>query len=117
MEKKFGKELILLRVHAGKVKNAQEAHESIRPTHLATEHVGNTPEQKKLYELIWQRTVASQMPDAEMLRTKITANISPTRLNLNHFLVEVEPRQAGGLHNEIPDFVANGIRLLSPGRS
>ena len=115
MEKKFGKELILLRVHAGKVKNAQEAHEAIRPTHLATEHVGNTPEQKKLYELIWQRTVASQMPDAEMLRTKITANISPTRLNLNHFLVEVEPRQAGGLHNEIPDFVANGIRLLSPG--
>ncbi len=94
IEKKFGKEFVALRAHTGKVKNAQEAHEAIRPTTLARENAGGTPEQKRLYALIWARTVASQMPDAEMLRTKITANIT-----------------GGG----IPDFTANGTRLLSPG--
>src|SRR3989338_7265253 len=91
---RFGKEFVALRVYAGKVKNAQEAHEAIRPTALSREHAGFTPEQKKLYELIWKRTVSSQMPDAEMLRTKITANIV-----------------AGG----IPDFTANGVRLIYEG--
>ncbi len=91
---KFGREFVVPRVFAGKVKNAQEAHEAIRPTHLEREAAGFTPEQKKLYQLIWQRTIASQMPDALMLRTKITANIT-----------------AGA----IPDFSANGVRLLSPG--
>ncbi len=94
IEKKFGKEFVALRAFAGKVKNAQEAHEAIRPTHFEREVAGFTPEQKKLYRLIWERTVASQMPDALMLRTKITANIT------------------AGM---IPDFSANGMRLLSPG--
>ncbi len=75
--KKFGKEFIAHRVYSGKVKNAQEAHEAIRPTDFSKQSAGNNPEQKKLYELIWSRTVASQMPDAEMLRTKISANVSP----------------------------------------
>ncbi len=94
IEKMFGKESVSLRAYAGKVKNAQEAHEAIRPTHVSRQSGGGNPEQKKLYELIWKRTIASQMPDAEMLRTKVTANIA-----------------AGG----IPDFAANGVRLLSPG--
>ncbi|MDP3661734.1 MAG: type I DNA topoisomerase [bacterium] len=92
--KEFGKELVELRTYSGKVKNAQEAHEAIRPTHFARQNAGATPEQKKIYELIWKRTVASQMPDAEMLRTKITANIAS---------------------GNIPDFAANGVRLLSHG--
>ncbi len=91
---KFGKEFVAPRVFAAKVKNAQEAHEAIRPTHLERETAGFTPEQKKLYQLIWQRTIASQMPDALMLRTKIIASIT-----------------AG----TIPDFTANGVHLLSPG--
>lgn len=92
--KKFGKEFLLLRSYAGKVKNAQEAHEAIRPTHVEKENAGNNPEQKRLYDLIWKRTVSSQMPDAEMLRTKVTANI---------------------VEGSIPDFSANGVRLTYPG--
>ncbi|OHA21411.1 MAG: DNA topoisomerase I [Candidatus Taylorbacteria bacterium RIFCSPHIGHO2_01_FULL_51_15] len=93
IEKKFGKEFISIRSYAGKVKNAQEAHEAIRPTHLAKEEGGMNPDQKKLYELIWKRAVASQMPDAQMLRTKITGSPSP----------------------DIPDFSANGVRLTYQG--
>ncbi|MDO8619942.1 MAG: type I DNA topoisomerase [bacterium] len=92
--KKFGKEFVLHRAYTGKVKNAQEAHEAIRPTHVENAGGGINPEQKKLYDLIWRRTISSQMPDAEMLRTKVVANIS-----------------AGG----IPDFSANGVRLTYPG--
>ncbi len=94
IEKKFGKEFVSLRAYAGKVKNAQEAHEAIRPTNLSKENAGINPEQKRLYELIWKRTVSSQMPDAEMLRTKITANV------------------AGGA---IPNFSAHGVRLTYQG--
>ena len=92
--KKYGKEYVSLRAYAVKVKNAQEAHEAIRPTQVGTESVGSNPEQKKLYDLIWKRTVSSQMPDAEMLRTKLSANVSG---------------------NAIPDFSANGVRLTYEG--
>lgn len=73
VEKKFGKEYAQSRAFATKSKNAQEAHEAIRPTHVEKESAGTTPEQKKLYGLIWARAVASQMADAKILRTKIEA--------------------------------------------
>ena len=73
VEKKFGKDYAEAHTYATKSKNAQEAHEAIRPTHIEKESAGTTPEQKKLYELIWRRTVASQMADAKVLRTKIEA--------------------------------------------
>jgi len=78
--KKFGKEYLELRSYASKSKNAQEAHEAIRPTHFNIEHAGANDEQKKLYELIWRRTVSSQMKDAGTLRTKITANITGEKI-------------------------------------
>jgi len=73
VEKKYGKDYAVPHVFTAKSKNAQEAHEAIRPTHVEKESLGTTPEQKKLYELIWARTVASQMADAKILRTRITA--------------------------------------------
>ncbi len=73
--KKFGKEYLDIRTYGAKSKNAQEAHEAIRPTHFDVESVGLNDEQKKLYELIWRRAVSSQMKDAGTLRTKITANV------------------------------------------
>jgi DNA topoisomerase-1 len=73
VEKKFGKSTPSPHTYATKSKNAQEAHEAIRPTHIEKESAGTTPEQKKLYELIWRRTIASQMADAKILRTKIEA--------------------------------------------
>jgi DNA topoisomerase-1 len=94
VEKKFGKNNLQMRVYGKTSKNAQEAHEAVRPSDLSKETVGHTDEQKRLYQLIWQRTVASQMADAKMLRTRVTANV------------------AGGV---IPDFAVNGSRVLSDG--
>ncbi len=73
IEKKYGENYAAAHVFTAKSKNAQEAHEAIRPTHVEKESLGTTPEQKRLYELIWARTVASQMADAKVLRTRITA--------------------------------------------
>ncbi len=73
VEKKYGANYVQPRVFTTKSKNAQEAHEAIRPTNVGKESLGSTPEQKKLYELIWARTVASQMADAKILRTKVIA--------------------------------------------
>lgn len=94
--KNYGKEFAQARIYKTKSKNAQEAHEAIRPTSAAKKSAGHIPEQQHLYKLIWQRTVASQMADATMLRAKIVANIE----------------SAG---EQIPDFFANGSRLLSAG--
>jgi len=75
VEKKYGKEYVQTRSFATKSKNAQEAHEAIRPTHFNVESAGMNDEQKKLYQLIWRRAVASQMKDAQTLRTKISTEV------------------------------------------
>ncbi len=73
IEKKYGKDFVSPRTYTTKSKNAQEAHEAIRPTHATKIAAGSNDSEKKLYELIWARTVSSQMSDARLLRTKITA--------------------------------------------
>ncbi len=75
IEKTYGKEYLEPRSYKTKSKSAQEAHEAIRPTKISQKNAGATEEQKKLYKLIWERTVASQMADAKILKTKISANI------------------------------------------
>ncbi len=67
----FGEEYSKMRNRWGNAKGAQEAHEAIRPTFIANTSIEGTPQEKKLYELIWKRTVASQMADARVLRTDI----------------------------------------------
>lgn len=94
IEKKYGKDQVEIRVYKTKSKNAQEAHEAIRPTHVDSMNEGTTDEQKRLYRLIWERTVSSQMVDAKLLKTKITANIES---------------------GNIPDFTANGSQVISLG--
>jgi DNA topoisomerase-1 len=94
VEKKYGKDQAEPRVYKTKSKNAQEAHEAIRPTHVDSMNEGSNDEQKRLYRLIWERAVSSQMVDAKLMKTKIVANIK---------------------NGEIPDFTANGSRVLSPG--
>ncbi|MEI6057725.1 MAG: type I DNA topoisomerase [bacterium] len=98
IEKDYGKKYHQFRTYAAKSKNAQEAHEGIRPTDLTVRDAGLNDEQKKLYRLIWQRTVASQMADARTLRTKLLANINPATNS-----------------HEIPNFSANGSRVLFDG--
>ncbi len=67
----FGEEYSKVRQYKTKSKGAQEAHEAIRPTYIENTTIEGTPQEKKLYELIWKRTVASQMSDASILRTDI----------------------------------------------
>src|SRR3989339_1793548 len=64
IDKKYGKEFVESRIYKTKSKNAQEAHEAIRPTNAKDEIAGANEEQNRLYKLIWQRTMASQMTDA-----------------------------------------------------
>jgi len=93
--KKFGAENLCVRVFKTKSKSAQEAHEAIRPTKVTLAGAGSSDDQKKLYGLIWSRTIASQMADAKMMRTKINVRVEGADV--------------------ISPFGASGSRLLSEG--
>ena len=67
----FGEEYSKVRQYRTKARGAQEAHEAIRPTYINNTQIEGTPQEKKLYDLIWKRTVASQMADARILKTDI----------------------------------------------
>lgn len=69
----FGKNYAKPQKFLTKSKNAQEAHEAIRPSHISLKDAGATPQEKKLYNLIWRRTVACQMADAKLNKTKVIA--------------------------------------------
>ncbi len=88
------------RQYATRSKNAQEAHEAIRPTSASKTSVGAGPE-AKLYELIWKRAVASQMVEAEILKTKVTA--------------QVDPSTELGASKSLEVFAANGQRITFDG--
>lgn len=96
IKKKFGNSYVEPKQFKTKSKNAQEAHEAIRPTHASVTSAGTSPQERKLYQLIWQRTVSSQMTDAESLRTKITASAVRSQTT-------------------IPDFETSGSRVLFDG--
>ena len=72
----FGQEYAFPRVFKTKNKGAQEAHEAIRPTDMAVKTVDGDTNEKRLYELIWKRTLASQMADAQLENTTAHVNIS-----------------------------------------
>ena len=94
IEKDLGKNYAEARVFGKQSKNAQEAHEAIRPTNISKKNQGTTTEEKELYQLIWERTVASQMAAADVLKTKISANIES---------------------KSIPNFSINGQQVIFPG--
>ncbi|MCK4918497.1 MAG: type I DNA topoisomerase [Candidatus Pacebacteria bacterium] len=95
----YGKEYLEPRVFKSKSKNAQEAHEAIRPSNLSVVNAGKTEEQQKLYSLIRNRTLASQMSDAKLLKTKIIASVGK--------------RDKEDI--DFPYFEINGSRLLFDG--
>ena len=80
----YGEEYSKVRNKWGKAKGAQEAHEAIRPTYIENTTLEGTAQEKKLYELIWKRTVASQMEDAKVLRTdiKVASDKGEERFNV-----------------------------------
>ncbi|MBI2109457.1 MAG: type I DNA topoisomerase [Parcubacteria group bacterium] len=94
IEKTYGADYAEAHFYKTKSKNAQEAHEAIRPTNASVKSAGATDEQKKLYGLIWRRFISSQMKDAQLLKTKITVSIND---------------------DEVPDFAANGSRTIFDG--
>jgi DNA topoisomerase I len=95
IEKEFGKEYLEPRTYVTKSKSAQEAHEAIRPTTFTKRNAGNEDDQRRLYSLIWERTVSSQMAEAKLLRTTITGNIDAKE--------------------KIPNFTATGSIVIFPG--
>ena len=74
--KLYGSEYSKTRQYHTSSKGAQEAHEAIRPTYMSETEVDGNPQEKRLYELIWKRTAASQMADAEIEKTMVNINIS-----------------------------------------
>lgn len=72
----YGNNYIKERHYKTKSESAQEAHEAIRPTDFSKHSVGDDKDQRRLYELIWKRAIASQMADAELERTIATIEIS-----------------------------------------
>ncbi|MBA2279028.1 type I DNA topoisomerase [Candidatus Saccharibacteria bacterium] len=72
----YGKDYHQVRQYKTKNSSAQEAHEAIRPTDFSKNSAGNDEQQKKLYKLIWQRAVSSQMAPAKVDRTEIVISVS-----------------------------------------
>ena len=72
----YGADYVKTRHYQTKTKGAQEAHEAIRPTDLTAQTINTESAQRRLYELIWKRTVASQMADAEIEKTEVEIAIS-----------------------------------------
>ena len=68
----MGEEYVKSRQYTQKAKGAQEAHEAIRPTYMDNQTIDGTAPEKRLYELIWKRTIASQMADAEIEKTTVS---------------------------------------------
>ena len=74
--KLYGAEYSKVRQYHTNVKGAQEAHEAIRPTYMENTTIEGSSQEKKLYELIWKRTIASQMADAEIEKTAVNITVS-----------------------------------------
>ncbi|MBO7116610.1 MAG: type I DNA topoisomerase [Prevotella sp.] len=74
----YGEEYSKPRQYRTNAKGAQEAHEAIRPTYMNQTEIEGTIQEKKLYDLIWKRTIASQMADAEIEKTTVNITVSGT---------------------------------------
>lgn len=79
-----GKKYYKRRNYITKSKGAQEAHEAIRPTYMSNHTITGTPQEVRLYELIWKRTVASQMADAQFEKTDINIDILSSDNNIEN---------------------------------
>ncbi|MBE6343873.1 MAG: type I DNA topoisomerase [Lentimicrobiaceae bacterium] len=76
IENMYGPQYVKNRQFSTKSKGAQEAHEAIRPTYMDQQTIKGTADERKLYELIWKRTVASQMAEAQIEKTNVAIEIS-----------------------------------------
>jgi DNA topoisomerase-1 len=79
IQHQYGKDYYQLRTFKTKSAGAQEAHEAIRPTDFSRQNLGDDAQQQKLYDLIWRRTLASQMAPAQLEKSEITIQPSTTK--------------------------------------
>lgn len=86
----YGKEYSKPRDYKGKSKGAQEAHEAIRPTDMSLHTITGDRDQARLYDLIWKRTLASQMSDAELERTNVKIDILSKKKTSENFVANGE---------------------------
>lgn len=85
--KAYGEEYSKVRQYHTKSKGAQEAHEAIRPTYMSDTHIEGTAQERRLYDLIWKRTAASQMADAQIEKTTVTISILSTLSSKDHAFI------------------------------
>jgi DNA topoisomerase-1 len=114
VESEFGKDYSKTRHYKSKSKGAQEAHEAIRPTYINKKTAGSTAQEKKLYDLIWKRTVASQMANASTEKTNVKIDCSKTD---NHFNASGEVIKFSGflkLYIESTDDPQEGPKGILP---
>ncbi len=78
VSKSFGAEYVKTRQYTTKIKGSQEAHEAIRPTYIDNSAIQGNNNEQRLYELIWKRTIASQMKEASIEKTTIDIDVSKT---------------------------------------
>jgi DNA topoisomerase-1 len=76
IEELHGENYVKIRNYKTNTKGAQEAHEAIRPTYISNETIDGSSQEQRLYELIWKRTIASQMADAILEKTTVSIDIS-----------------------------------------
>jgi DNA topoisomerase I len=114
--REYGKDYVHIRNYKTKSKGAQEAHEAIRPVYLSNSSVEGNAAEKRLYELIWKRTIASQMSDARLEKTTVTLSVSGCR---EKFIAEGEVMKFEGflkvyLESLDDEAEENGAVLLPP---
>lgn len=102
----YGEEYSRPRNYVTHSKGAQEAHEAIRPTFMSKTSIEGSTQEKRLYELIWKRTAASQMADAQIEKTQVTIDILPSSGNAPSLV---------GEGREEASFIANGEVIVFDG--
>ena len=108
-----GEKYLKVRQYHTTSKGAQEAHEAIRPTFISNHDINGTVQEKKLYNLIWKRTIASQMADAELEKTSIDVSISNRP---EHFTASAEVIKFDGflsVYIESSDDEKNDTQILA----
>ena len=115
IEKLWGKEYSNPRQYRTNSKGAQEAHEAIRPTYMSNQTVEGTLQERRLYELIWKRTAASQMADAQIEKTTVSISLSVEggALNENGGTLNVDAsadkaQNSLNPQRQTPHFIATG---------
>jgi DNA topoisomerase-1 len=116
IKEQYGEQYVFPRQYKTKSESAQEAHEAIRPTDFSTTSAGADPKEKRLYELIWKRAIASQMADAQLERTTaiITIASAPEELVAQGEVIKFDGFLAVYLESKDDEDDEDNAKMLPP---